>query len=106
MIYGALVLALFCLATGRAFVFDASVAYVVSLLYLAIIGSVIAFLVYYTLARRRGYAMASYVSAVVPLVAMLVSSALEAKTWGPLALSGVALVLAGQWLLLRTRRAP
>ena len=106
MIYGALVLALFCLATGRAFAFDTSARYVVSLLYLAIFGSVIAFLVYYALARRRGYAMASYVSALVPLVAMLVSSAFEAKTWGPLALAGVALVLAGQWLLLRTRRTP
>lgn len=104
MLYGALVLALFCLATGRPFVFDMSVRYVGSLLYLSIIGSVIAFLVYYALARRRGYATASYVSALVPLVAMLMSSLFEAKTWGLLALSGVALALAGQWLLLRVRR--
>ncbi len=105
MLYGALVLALFCLATGRPFVFDMSVRYVGSLLYLSIVGSVIAFLVYYALARRRGYATASYISALVPLVAMLMSSLFEAKTWGLLALVGVALALAGQWLLLRVRRA-
>lgn len=104
MLYGAAILAVFCLATGRAFVFDTSARYVGSLLYLAIVGSVVAFLVYYALARRRGYATASYVSALVPLVAMLVSSLFEAKIWGGLALSGALLVLAGQYLLLRSRR--
>lgn len=105
MFYGALALALFCLATGRPFAFDMSVRYVGSLLYLTIVGSVIAFLVYYALARRRGYATASYVSALVPLVAMAMSSLFEAKTWGLLALGGVVLVLAGQGLLLRARQA-
>ena len=104
--YGALALTLLALATGKVWEFEPTWEYSLSLLHLSVNGSVIAFLVYYALARRRGYAMASYVSALVPLVAMLVSSAFEAKTWGPLALAGVALVLAGQWLLLRTRRTP
>ncbi len=65
----------------------------------------LAFLLYYGLARRRGYATASYISALAPPVAMLVSALLEDKTWGILALSGIVLVLAGQWLLLRARRA-
>lgn len=105
MLYGAAALALFCAASGRAFAFDMSARYVGSLLYLAIVGSVIAFLVYYALARRRGYATASYISALAPPVAMMVSSVFEAKTWGALAFVGVALVLAGQWLLLRVKRS-
>jgi hypothetical protein len=36
---------------------------------------------------------------------MLVSTLFEAKTWGLLALGGIALVLSGQWLLLRAKRS-
>jgi hypothetical protein len=36
---------------------------------------------------------------------MLMSSLFEQKSWGPLALGGVGLVLFGQWLLLRVKRA-
>jgi drug/metabolite transporter (DMT)-like permease len=59
---------------------------------------------YYGLARRRGYATASYVSALAPMLAMLMSSLFEGKTWGLMALGGVALTLTGQVLLLRTRK--
>ncbi len=105
MAYGAALLGLFALATGRAWAFEFTAPYVLSLLHLAILGSVIAFLLYYTLARRRGYATASYISALTPPLAMLVSALLEGKSWGVFALSGVALVLAGQVLLLRARKA-
>ena len=102
--YGALILAVFGTATGRAWEFEPTWEYVLSLLHLTVNGSVIAFLLYYGLARRRGYATASYISALAPPVAMVVSSLFEAKTWGVLALGGVALVLAGQWLLLKAKR--
>lgn len=104
MAYGAGVLAIFALVTGKAWAFEFTPEYVFSLLHLSLIGSVIAFLVYYGLARRRGYALASYISALAPLVAMVVSTLFEGKTWGLLALGGVALVLFGQFLLLRSRR--
>jgi drug/metabolite transporter (DMT)-like permease len=101
--YGALLLCLFALATARAWIFEPTFAYLASLAYLAIMGSVVAFLFYYGLARRRGYATAAYIAALTPAVAMLVSTLFEGKTWTALALSGLALVLAGQWLLLRVR---
>ena len=44
-------------------------------------------------------------SALTPPLAMLVSALFEGKTWGVFALGGVALVLAGQALLLRARKA-
>ena len=104
MAYGAAVLALFALVTGKPWAFEFTPAYIFSLLHLSLIGSVIAFLMYYGLARRRGYALASYISALAPLVAMVVSTLFEGKSWGVLALGGVALVLFGQFLLLRSRR--
>ena len=102
--YGALILAVFATLTGRPWVYEPTWEYTLSLLHLTVNGSVIAFILYYGLARRRGYATASYISALAPPVAMLVSTLFEAKTWGLLALGGVALVLAGQWLLLRAKR--
>ncbi|HYD73623.1 MAG TPA: EamA family transporter [Candidatus Binatia bacterium] len=102
--YGALILAVFATLTGRPWVYEPTWEYTLSLLHLTLNGSVIAFILYYGLARRRGYATASYISALAPPVAMIVSSLFEAKTWGLLALGGVALVLAGQWLLLKAKR--
>ncbi|HUN27333.1 MAG TPA: EamA family transporter [Steroidobacteraceae bacterium] len=103
--YGALLLAIFALATGRRWSIELSGRYLGSLAYLAVFGSVIAFLLYYGVARRRGYTVATYITALTPLIAMLMSSLFEGKRWGGLAVIGVALVVLGQWLLLRTQRA-
>lgn len=104
MAYGAGWLAIAATLSGTPWRVDLSANYVLSLFYLAGVGSVLAFLLYYGLARRRGFTTASYISALTPPVAMLVSTVFEAKSWGWLALGGVALVLVGQGLLLRARR--
>jgi drug/metabolite transporter (DMT)-like permease len=105
MAYGALALAIFTQLSGRAWTFEATPEYIGSLLYLSIAGSVIAFVLYFGLARRRGYGTAAYVSAMAPLVAMFVSGVLEHKSWGVWAFVAVALVLGGQVLLLRAKKA-
>lgn len=105
MAYGAGALALFVTVTGRPWTFAPTFTYVGSLLYLALFGSVLAFLLYFNLARRRGYGTAAYVSAIAPLVAMLVSTVIEHKNWGVMAFVAVALVLSGQLLLLRAKRS-
>lgn len=103
--YGAVLLAAFALVTGKAWTFEFTAPYILSLLHLSVVGSVIAFALYYGLARRRGYATASYISALTPPLAMFVSALLEGKSWGLFALGGVVLVLVGQVLLLRSKRA-
>ena len=97
-------LAVFAVATGKTWAFEFTAPYILSLLHLSLVGSVIAFALYYGLARRRGYATASYISALTPPLAMFVSALFEDKSWGVFALSGVVLVLAGQVLLLRSKR--
>lgn len=101
MTYGVGLLIAWALVTGAPIGFDTSPRYLLSLFYLAIFGSVIAFLVYYALARRRSYAFASYTSALTPPTAMIASAVLEHVRWGPLSLLGLAVVLAGQVLLIR-----
>ena len=103
--YGAALLAVYALVTGKTWNFEFTAPYMLSLLHLSVVGSVIAFALYYGLARRRGYATASYISALTPPLAMFVSALFEGKSWGLLALGGVALVLAGQVLLLKSKRA-
>lgn len=101
--YGAMLVVLYGIATGVEWTFEPTAAYVLSLLYLAVFGSVIAFTLFYSLARARGYARASYISAITPPVAMLVSVLFEDARFGLAAFAGVALVLVGQVLMIRSR---
>jgi drug/metabolite transporter (DMT)-like permease len=103
--YGASLLALFQLASGASWRFEWDLRYVGALVYLAVFGSVVAFLAYYGLAIRRGYTFASYVAALTPPTAMVISAVTESTTWGLVALAGLALVLAGQILLIRASKA-
>ena len=103
--YGAALLGGFVLVTGQPWRFEASVRYVGSLLYLSVFGSVTAFVVFYFLARRRSYTFAAYVAALTPPTAMVLSSLTEQARWGWAAFAGVALVLAGQVLLIRGARS-
>ncbi|HEY4773097.1 MAG TPA: EamA family transporter [Steroidobacteraceae bacterium] len=100
MLYGTAFLALYALAAQRAWRFEANARYIGSLIYLAVVGSVVAFLFFYGLARRRGYSAASYITALTPIVAMTMSSIFEGKTWGAIAIVGVACALLGQWLFI------
>jgi len=54
MLYGAVLVTLYCLASGRAFAFDPSPRYLGSLAFLAVFGSVLAFGAYLTLVGRIG----------------------------------------------------
>jgi drug/metabolite transporter (DMT)-like permease len=101
MAYGTGLLALYGLATGVEWSIEPGFRYLGSLLYLSVFGSVIAFVVYFTIARTRGYALASYISALTPPIAMLVSILFEGAHFGWPALAGLILVLAGQVLLIR-----
>lgn len=101
MAYGTVMLVLHGLVTGAQFSIDLSPGYLISLAHLSILGSVVAFLVYFAVARAKGYALASYISALTPPIAMLVSVVFEDARFGWTALLGLLLVLAGQVLLSR-----
>ena len=105
MAYGTAMLALYGVATGVECRIEPSAPYVLSLLYLSILGSVVAFALYFTIARHRGYAQASYISALTPPIAMVVSVLFEDARFGWTAFVGLALVLAGQALLIRAPKA-
>ena len=101
MAYGTILLAIFGLVTGGSWSVAWSPAYVASLLYLSLFGSVIAFGLYFTIARARGYALASYISAITPPIALGMSVLFEGARFGWEAVLGIALVIGGQILLIR-----
>lgn len=104
MAYGAVFMFALALIGGAPFTFDAAVPYVVSLLYLAVFGSVIAFAAYLTLLGRIGADRAAYATVLFPLVALAISTVFEGYVWTAGALLGVALVLGGNLLVLLPQR--
>lgn len=106
MAYGAAFSGIFAWLSGAAFTFDTSPGYIVSLLYLAVFGSIIAFGAYLTLLGRVGAHRAGYAVVAFPVVAVILSVAFEglAVTWTLFA--GIVLVLGGNVFVLRARREP
>lgn len=101
MAYGALWLVLFSLVTGQPFRFDVALPYIVSLGYLSLVASVVAFATYLTLLRRIGPARAAYTTVIFPLIALLISTVVEDYQWTAPAIVGLAMVLAGNALIIR-----
>ena len=100
MAYGAVFMLALALLRGSQLTFDPSAGYVLSLLYLAVFGSVIAFYTYLTLLGRIGPDRAAYVTVLFPIIALLLSTLFEGMTWSLLQLAGVALVLLGNVAVL------
>ncbi len=98
--YGAVLMFIFALVSGTPFRFEATTAYITSLLYLSIFGSIVAFGVYLTLLGRIGADRAGYASLLFPLVALGLSTLFEGYLWSASALLGVLLVLTGNLLTM------
>ena len=73
-------------------------------LYLAIIGSVVTFPLYFKLIRELGPGRAAYNGVLVPVVAMAISTLFEGYRWSGLAIGGAALALLGMVIALRGRQ--
>ena len=98
MLIGSTTLGVAALALGMPFTIDPAPRYLGALLYLAIPGSVIGFTAYLMLVGRIGPDRAAYSTVLFPIVALTISTVYEGYQWTPLALGGLALVLAGNLL--------
>lgn len=101
MLYGALFLAGYCVVSGVPLMFDTSLRYAGSLLYLAVPGSVIGFTAYLTLVGRMGPERAAYCTVLFPLVALNISAVLEGYQWTLPGLLGLGMVMLGNVLVFR-----
>ncbi len=104
MTYGAIFLFAAIAITDAPLAFEFTAAYVGSLFYLAVFGSVLAFGCYLTLVGREGPGRAAYATVLFPIVALVISTVLEDYRWSATSLVGVVLVLAGNYLITRPDR--
>lgn len=87
-------------------VVETRAGYWVSLLYLSLIASALAFALYFQVIRAIGPARAAYSSVLIPILAMGLSTAFEHYRWSATAAAGGVLTLAGLLLALRSKRPP
>ena len=106
MLYGSLSMLILVFIIGTPISFDVSFRYIGSLIYLAVFGSIIAFYSYLTLLGKIGADRAAYVTLVFPIIALLLSTFFEEYTWSLFALLGVALITAGNFLMLKKAHEP
>ena len=102
--YGVLVNATVALIAGSAFIIEPTPRYVLSLLWLAIPGSVLAFWMYLALLGRIGADRAGYTTVLSPVLALVVSTVVEDYRWSAPAIAGLVLVAAGNVLVLTRKK--
>ncbi len=100
MAYGALVMMVFAVISGASFDYDPALSYSVSLVYLAVFGSILAFGSYLTLVGRIGADKAAYAAVLFPVIALGLSTLFENYQWTLQAVFGFALVLFGNYVVL------
>ena len=95
MSYAMVMLYITAWVTNETLVVPTAPEFYISLLYLALFGSVLAFGSYMKLLKQIGADKAAYVVLVYPIVALVISTFFEGYTWSWLSVLGVVVVLVG-----------
>ena len=95
MIAGALADAIIAYSISGPPVFDPRPRYWLGIGWLALVGSVIAFPLYFWLIRQMGAGRAAYTGVAIPVVAMALSTLFEGYHWTLLAVAGSVLAMGG-----------
>jgi len=101
MLYGAFAAAVLALLQGQSFAPPAVMSWWLSLLYLALAGSVLTFACFLTLQERIGPGPTSTIGVMTPLLALTVSMVFEGFRADALTFVGAALAMSGNFLMLR-----
>jgi drug/metabolite transporter (DMT)-like permease len=102
--YGAVLMLAIAWLNDSPLTIETTSLYLGSLAYLAIFGSIVAFGCYLSLIGRIGADRAAYATLLFPLVALAISTIWEGYHWTPSAMTGIVLILAGNFLMLQQRR--
>jgi len=103
MLWGTVLDALYALIFYGPPVVEDRSTYFIGIGYLAVIGTVSTFPLYFGLVRKIGAARAAYTSVVVPIVAMILSTIFEDYRWSLLAASGALLAFLGLLIAMQAR---
>jgi len=103
MLYGSLFTLIVAKFRGAELLFDYSFSYISSLLYLAIIGSVVAFYLYLKLLENIGSARAGYIGVIMPIIALIISTIFEGLQWTNNLIFGLPVLISGCVLILNQK---
>jgi len=106
MTYGALTLLVVVLVFDRPLVLPLTLSFLSSLIFLSVIGSIVAFWSYLTLLGRVGADKAAYAMIVFPILSLMISWLFEGFLWTPVKLFGVGVILVGNLFIIRRQRKP
>lgn len=101
MMYGSLLTSICVFISNEKINFHFSTKFVISLLYLAIFGTIIAFSCYNKLLKTIGPEKAAYTTIISPILAILLSSLFENLKLSAYGLFGITLCLLGNYLVLK-----
>jgi drug/metabolite transporter (DMT)-like permease len=100
MAYGGLLTLLLHFVGGGTLTIDWSLGYLGPMLYLTVFGSIVAFGCYMLLIGRIGADFAAYVTLLMPVIALILSTFFEDYRWTINAGLGVTIVLSGNLIIL------
>lgn len=103
MAYGAVIMGIIAIASGRRFGFEMTFPYVSSLSFLSLFGTVIAFGSYLKLIGKIGADRAAYATMLFSIVALAISTVYEGYQWSAHNIIGMVLVLIGNALVLNKK---
>ncbi len=101
MLYGGISIGLIALISGKPMIFEPTLAYTLSLLYLAVFGSIVAFGSYLTLIGKIGTAKAAYVLIILPVIAVGFSALFEGYVISFQVIVGILLIFGGNLIVVR-----
>ena len=103
MLYGSLFTLIVAKFRGAEIIFDNSISYILSFLYLSIIGSVVAFYLYLKLLDNIGSARAGYIGVIMPIIALIISTIFEGLQWTNNLIIGLPVLIFGCVLILNQK---
>jgi drug/metabolite transporter (DMT)-like permease len=103
MLYGSIFTLIVAKFRGAEIIFDNSISYILSFLYLSIVGSVVAFYLYLKLLENIGSARAGYIGVIMPIVALIVSTIFEGLQWTNNLIFGLPVLIFGCVLILNQK---
>lgn len=103
MLYGSVLVMSIGLLTGKNFTIDMNFSYISSLMYLSVFGSIIAFTTYLNLLGKIGPDKSGYISLVMPVIALFISTLLEGYQWTSYGFVGLLFILSGIFLALQRK---
>jgi drug/metabolite transporter (DMT)-like permease len=103
MLYGSIFTLIVAKFREAELLFDYSFSYISSLLYLAIIGSVVAFYLYLKLLENIGSARAGYIGVIMPIIALIISTIFEGLQWTNNLIYGLPVLIVGCVLILNQK---